>query len=311
MDVRRFENARSKLVSRGYRVKFTDNVYSDIDGSRSSPATQRAEELDSLLSDPDVRYIVSCKGGDYLNEIFEHTDLSSILDSPKWVQGYSDNTDVLFMITTVFDVMSVYCGNFGDYGMEPWHRSVSENLEFIEGSRSTQVSFDAYEDTFRDRVTGLEAIRGDRPVSWRADGDARFSGIALGGCSDKLAQLVGSGRDRVRDFVERYRDDGIVWYMERYMGNRDDVVAGLGSMMENGWFEYASGFLFGRPMFYDGEDYEDAVRSVLGGTGLPLVFDVDVGHKAPRLTMINGARIDVEVTGNTGRITYPDLTEEY
>ena len=310
-DISRFENAVSNLEKRGYHVRMTSNVYSDMDGDRSSPAEQRARELDSLLSDPDVTYIVSAKGGDHLNEIFDYTDLSAISDNPKWVQGYSDNTDVLFVITTIFDIMSVYCGNFGDYGMEPWHRSIQENIEFLEGKRIEQSSFDTYEDMFKDRVTGLEPICGDLPVSWRSESDVTFSGIALGGCTDKLALMVGTRRDRVRDFVERYRDDGIVWYMERFAGNREDVVNDLRSMMENGWFEHASGFLFGRPMFYDGGDYEDAVRSVLGDLGLPMVFDVDIGHKAPRMTMINGAWVVVEVKGDSGRISYPGLTEGY
>lgn len=310
-DVRRFENAVSNLEGRGYSVVMTPDVYSDMDGDRSAPAEQRARELDSLLSDPDVRYIVSAKGGDYLNEIFDFTDLSAISDDPKWVQGYSDNTDILFVITTVFDIMSIYCGNFGDYGMEPWHRSVLENMEFLEGRRVKQSSFDTYEDSFKDRVTGIEPISGDLPVSWRSDGDVSFSGIALGGCTDKLALLVGTGRDRVRDFAERYREDGILWYMERFAGTSDDVIGDLRSMMENGWFEHASGFIFGRPMFYDGEDYESDVRSVLGELGLPMVFDADIGHKAPRMTMINGAKVTVNVMGETGSISYSGLTEDY
>lgn len=310
VDVTRFENARSNLERRGYHVRFTPNVFSDIDGGRSSPAEQRAEELESLLADHDVRYVVSAKGGDFLNEIFDFTDLYPISDNPKWVQGYSDNTDILMMITTAYDIMSVYCGNFGDYGMEPWHRSITENIEFLEGRRTEQSSFDTYEDMFKDRVTGLETIQGDLPVSWRSEEDVTFSGIAIGGCTDKLAMMVGTRRDRVRDFVERYREEGIVWYMERFAGDRETEIRDLRSMMENGWFEHVTGFVFGRPMFYDGDDFEDAVRSVLSDLHVPIVFDADVGHKAPRMTLINGARIVVEVKGDVGRISYPDLTEE-
>ena len=311
VDVIRFNNARSNLEKRGYSVRFTPNVFSDIDGDRSSPAEQRAKELDSVLSDPDVRYVVSAKGGDFLNEIFEFTDLSSISDDPKWVQGYSDNTDILMGITTVFDIMSVYCGNFGDFGMEPWHRSITENMEFIEGRRSEQTSFDTYEDMFKDRVTGLEPINGDLPVFWKSEEDVSFTGIALGGCHDKLALMVGTSRDRVRDFAERYRDEGIVWYMERFAGDRETEIRDLRSMLDNGWFEHVSGFVFGRPMFYDGDDYEDAVRSVLSDLHVPIVFDADVGHKAPRMTLINGASIRVDVTDGKGRISYPGFTEDY
>ncbi|MGN1044696.1 MAG: LD-carboxypeptidase [Candidatus Methanomethylophilaceae archaeon] len=309
-DVRRFENAASRLGARGYGVTFTPDVYSDMGDGRSSPAEQRAEELDSVLGDPDIAYVVSAKGGDHLNEIFDHTDLSRILDAPKWVQGYSDNTDILFRITTVYDIMSVYCGNFGDYGMEPWHRSVSENLEILEGRRMCQDSFDMYEDGFSDRTTGLEPIEGDVPVRWISDGDQSFSGIAIGGCTDKLRDIAGTGMDRVRDFAERYRDDGIVWYMETFESDPKSFGDDLGRMCDNGWFEHAKGFVFGRPLFFEG-DYIGTVRGALEHLGLPMVFDADIGHKAPRLTIVNGAAIFVDVKDGRGRISYPGLTEGY
>jgi muramoyltetrapeptide carboxypeptidase LdcA involved in peptidoglycan recycling len=99
--------------------------------------------------------------------------------------------------------------------------------------------------------------------------------------------------------------------MERFAGDRETEVKDLRSMMDNGWFEHVSGFVFGRPMFYDGDDYEDAVRSVLSDLHVPIVFDADVGHKAPRMTLINGARMKVHVKDGKGRISYPGFTEEY
>ncbi|MDD7424163.1 MAG: LD-carboxypeptidase [Candidatus Methanomethylophilaceae archaeon] len=309
-DVRRFENAVSVLRGRGYDVTLTPNVYSDIGDGRSSSAEQRAKEADSVLGDPGIAYVISAKGGDHLNEMFDHTDLSCISDAPKWVQGYSDNTDILFRITTVYDIMSVYCGNFGDYGMEPWHRSISENLEFLEGKRTEQDSFDTYESGFKDRITGLEPIEGDVPVRWTSDGNVSFSGIAIGGCTDKLRDMAGTGWDRVRDFAERYRDDGIVWYMETYASDATSFADDLRKMRDNGWFEHAKGFVFGRPLFFEG-DYVDTVRGVLEDLDLPIVFDADIGHKAPRMTIINGARMVVDVRDGRGRISYPGLTEDY
>ena len=307
LDKVRFLHAQDMLAERGYATLFTPNTFTDIGDERSSPAEQRARELELLIADRDIRYIVSASGGDYLNEIFEHLDMSGLRDDPKWIQGYSDNTDILIMATVNHDVMSIYCGNYGDYGMEPLHPSVIQNLELVEGSRTEQDSFDSHAEGFTDRVTGLEPFECTAPTRWISE-DVTFSGRLIGGCTDKLREIVGSDRDRMRDFAERYRDDGIVWFMETFASDPEGIRADIRSMIDVGWFENASGFVFGRPLFYEG-DYRSDVLSVLD-TDVPVVFDADVGHKAPRMTFINGAVAEVTVKDGRGRIRYLDLQTE-
>ena len=41
-----------------------------------------------------------------------------------------------------------------------------------------------------------------------------------------------------------------------------------------------------------------------------MVIDADVGHKAPRMTFINGATAEVTVKGGRGMIRYLDLETE-
>ena len=306
LDKVRFMHARDRLAERGYGTAFTSNVFTDIGDERSSPAEQRARELESLIADSDVRYIVSASGGDYLNEIFQYLDMSGLRDDPKWIQGYSDNTDILVMATVNCDVMSIYCGNYGDYGMEPWHRSITENLEFVEGKRKCQTSFDKHAEGFVDRVTGLEPFECVADTVWDS-ANADFAGRLIGGCFDKLKGMVGTERDRMRDFAERYREDGIVWYMETYVSDYDDTVSALRSMRDSGWFENVRGFVFGRPLFYEGDDYKDAVLYAIGDLDVPVVFDADVGHKAPRMTFVNGAYAEFSVRDGKCTLTYPEL----
>ena len=111
LDRVRFLHAQGMLAERGYATLFSPNTFTDIGDERSSPAEQRAKELELLIADRDIRYIVSASGGEHLNEIFDHLDMSGIADDPKWIQGYSDNTDILIAATVNHDVMSIYCGN--------------------------------------------------------------------------------------------------------------------------------------------------------------------------------------------------------
>ena len=118
LDRNRFANARSKFESMGYRVVETPDVYTCDETGRSAPAQQRVDEMTALLKDPEVRWVVSAKGGDYQFEMLPLMDWDSFESDPKWFQGYSDNTTLAFPMTAEHDVATVYCGNFGDFGME-------------------------------------------------------------------------------------------------------------------------------------------------------------------------------------------------
>ena len=79
----------------------------------------------------------------------------------------------------------------------------------------------------------------------------------------------------------------------------------LRRMRELGWTDGCTGFVFGRPLFYHGESsYVDVVSAELSDMGVPLVFDADVGHKAPRMTFINGALATFDVRDGACELSY-------
>ena len=41
-----------------------------------------------------------------------------------------------------------------------------------------------------------------------------MQGRLLGGCMDILVMLLGTKYDRVREFADRYQEDGIIWFLE-------------------------------------------------------------------------------------------------
>ena len=304
-DIARFEHAKEKLASLGYGVVETPDVYTADETGRSAPAEQRVRELYSLLEDPDVGAVISAKGGDYQFEMLLHMDWDLLERYPKWIQGYSDNTILLFKITTEHDIATVYGGNFGDFGMEPWHRSVSESLEFLNGSRRMQDSFPTHEVGFFNRVTGLEPLNPTAPTVWRSScGDTTFSGRLIGGCMDVLEWFHRKATASPRRFNDLYSKEGTVWYMETYEMDEARIRTMLKGMSKDGWFDGVNGFVFGRPLFYEGSDYMDVVTDVLSEYGVPMVFDADVGHKAPRMTFINGAESRFDIRNGVCHLEY-------
>ena len=304
-DIRRFDHAEKVLLEKGHLVRKTPNVHTADETGRSSPMMQRVMELGSLLEDPEVDVIVSASGGDYQCEMLMGMDWDFIERHPKWIQGYSDNTVLLFKITIECDIATVYCGNFGDFGMEPWHRSITENLEFLEGKRTEQSSFDRYQDGFIDRVTGLEPFSLDKETQLCCTaGDVRFSGRLIGGCMDVLEWYHRKGNIMIDRFLNKYADDGFIWYMETYDMDETRMSNMFKGMIEDGWFRNVKGFVFGRPLFYKGGDYRKTIVESLNGLDVPIVFDADVGHKPPRMVFVNGAMADITTSHSQMRIIY-------
>lgn len=309
LDLVRLDNAVKRLEERGYKVKETPDVRTGDESGRSAPAEQRARELYSLLTDPEVKCIFSAKGGDYQIEMLLFMDWDLLERCPKWIQGYSDNTVLLFKITAEHDIATSYGGNFCDFGMEPWHLSISDNMGILEGSMASHSSYASHEAGFHDRVTGLETVHEDEPTAVECVGGDRFSGRLIGGCMDVLEWFHKKGIADPSGFVRKYADDGIVWFMETYDMDAVRIRRMLEGMSRDGWFDHVSGFVFGRPLFFRDGDYREVVCDALKEFDVPKVFEADVGHKAPRMTFLNGVRADIEVSGGRMTLSY-DFRED-
>ncbi len=306
LDLKRFSNAKRRLTERGYGIVDTPDVYTCDEDGRSAPAQQRVDEFNQILCDDSVKAVYAASGGDYESEMLPLMDWDVVEVNPKWIQGYSDNTVLLFKITAEHDIATVYGGNFGDFGMDPWHSSVEEGLEFLEGTRTTQSSFQKHASGFSDRVTGLEPFLEDVDTVWRSTAeDVGFSGRLIGGCMDVVEWFVKKDKADPTGFVERYADDGIIWYLETFDMDDVRVRETLRLMRDKGWMDHCTGVVFGRELFYNGSmGYAEAVMSELSDMEIPVLFDADVGHKAPRMTFINGAKASFDYSVGRCKLRY-------
>ena len=312
VDLTKLESAKFSLSEKGYEVIETDNVRKCENG-RSSTGKKRAEEFLSLIENDSVKYILSTSGGDFLMEMLEHLDYDLTKSNPKWIQGYSDNTGLIYPITTICDMATVYSGNIGDYGMSLWHDAVKNNLKLIEGKNIEQKEFELFENEYVKKVTGYEGYNLTDKVKYEFVSENKsenFTGRLLGGCLDVLIMLCGTKYDKTAEFVRKYKEDGIIWYLESFDLSSARLQCALWQLKEAGWFEGAKGFLFGRPCFFKEEyetDFNEAVKTALDSLKLPIITGCDIGHRPPRLTMINGFMAEISFDGEHFKMKYPEL----
>ena len=304
----RFKNAVLNFKKHGFSVEVSKNInHSSV--SRSASAQERGAEINEMFSRADIDFVLCAAGGEFLVECLPYVDFELLAKNPKFVQGFSDPTGLLFPITTKYDIATLYGMNFGEYGMEKWYKNLEDSLKIMQGDLVSQESFEKYASEHSEYVTGLESYKLDTKNIWKTlDGeDARFSGRLIGGCMDLISELAGTKYDGMPKFNERYKKDGVVWYFDNCELSYEETIRTLWRFKELGYFKYTTGIIFGRFGYAEPtrnyEGVSDCLKdSVVSSLGVPVVFDADLSHKDPCMLVINGAIAEVEVSGGKGKI---------
>lgn len=300
-----FKNALKTFQEKGYQTKLGPNCFEGSGIGISNTPEKCAAEFMAAWQDPESDILVSCGGGELMCEILPYIDFDLLRNSPaKWFQGYSDNTNLAFLLATLCDTATIYGPNAPAFGMEPWHGSISDSFSLLTGKDFTAHGYDRYErESLKDEEHPLAPYNTTEPCIRRRfpDQDAQFSGRLIGGCLDILCMLCGTKYDHVKDFSERYADDGIIWFLESCDLNVLSIRRAIWQLDQAGWFSHVKGFLIGRPLNGEelfGLDQYKAVTDPLKKYNVPILMDLDIGHVPPMMPFIEGSMADVKMTGN-------------
>ncbi len=298
----KFDLSLKQVKKAGYRIRETESVRSGLIASAAPEV--RGKEFMELVEDDEVGMVLCAAGGDFLYDMLPYLDYESIGKHPKWIQGYSDPTSILFSVTTKLDIATIYGGNGGAFGMTKLHPSLKENLKLWKGELTEQKSYDKYESEWVETQDGYCL---NAPVEWKTpNGPVKVSGRLIGGCMDCLRDLIGTPYEDAAGFAKRYAKDGLIWYFDVFSMPAEAVYLTLLHMRYAGWFEGVKGVIFGRVVFpstYADMTYEEAALKALGSE-IPLIMEADVGHVNPKMTFVNGCMAQVEAAEGKGRIRY-------
>ena len=301
------------LRRRGFEVRLGDCL--DGEGVVSAPAAQRAAELTAMLLDPRVRAVVPPWGGELLVEVLPHLDLEALRHAePTWVVGFSDVSTLLLALTTVTGTATLHGQNL----LETPYEVPSPLAHWLDvaglpaGGSVVQGASTAH------RVHGFDVWQEDPTFTrYSFDSGGRWSlldpsagpvhvqGRLVGGCIETVSILAGTRYGDLPAFAREHAPEGLLVYVEASGDVATDIARDLWRMRLAGWFDDARAVLVGRTTAPDADGFTqlDAVRSVLGDLGLPVVLDVDCGHVAPHLALVNGALATLEVDGDVQRLT--------
>lgn len=308
LKINKLKNAKKRMEALGYNI-ILSKYYNKSKFARSTSAQNRAEEVNNFFKDKSTSGIICQAGGEFLVEILPYIDYDLIKKNPKFIAGFSDPTGLLYSITTKCDIATFYSLNFGHLGSESLYTDQEYFLEILKGNIIPQDSMPLYEDTWAEAITGLEDYNLTEKVCWKTldNKPAEIKGRIIGGCMDIIAELAGTKYDGAKDFINKYQKDGIIWYFDNCELSMEEVIRTLWHFNEMGYFKFAKGIVFGRfgqNTSCLGYDVKTCLKdSVLNKLNVPIIYDADISHKSPSLTIINGSYATIKVKSPKGTIT--------
>lgn len=317
-----FNHAQETFKEMGYQMDLGPNCYEGSGIGISNTPEKCGQELTEYYCSDNNDVLISCGGGELMCEDLDYVDFEKIGQAaPKWYMGYSDNTNFTFLLTTLCDTASIYGPCAAAFGMEPWHPAIQDAFAVLTGKKLIQTGYELWEkESLKDEEHPLEPYHVTEPRVLKCyasqirenganDGTPAYEaaetketismeGRLIGGCLDILTNLVGTKYDNVANFVDKYKEDGIIWFIESCDLNVMSIRRALWQLSHAGWFQHVKGFLVGRPLCHGenlmGLDQYEAVTGILGKYGVPIVMDADIGHIAPMMPLVCGSYGKVE-----------------
>ena len=302
--VARHKNAKLNLENRGYKINLSKNIFNSKKG-RSADEITRAKELNNMFKS-NSKLLICASGGEFLIEILPYIEFEKIKNSPKWVIGFSDPTGILFPLTTKYDIATI----FSSFGAQDYHKSITDLLEILSGDIIIQENFDLYEEESFEKVTGLEGYNLTEKVYWKtlSGKEESIKGRIIGGCIDIITELAGTKYDGTKGFIDKYKNDGIIWYFDNCELLKEELIRILWKFNEFGYFKHTKGIVFGRngvEKSYYYETMEEAIKdSVLSKLNVPIIYDADISHKGPSMSIINGAMAEIICKDGKGSVKF-------
>lgn len=287
--------AIKRFESEGYQIKLFGDVFGYYLGA-SEDKIKRAKHFMDAYLDKTVDVIWSIGGGELMVEILPFIDFERLKQAKeKLFIGFSDNTNLTMTLLTHLNMLTIYGPNFPTFGMSILDETLVNALNIIKGQPITQRASLFHEPRELEEKEPLAAYSLTEPTKWiGSDESLCIEGRLMGGVMDVLLLHLGTPYDKVNDYIETHKVEGIVWYLESFDMDIFALKRALWQMKEAGWFQHCNGVLFGRHVkplsFLDLDEY-NIYKDILGDK--PFIMHMDIGHINPMMTLVNGARVKV------------------
>ena len=270
-NVEEIEKAKKIIEKLGFKVKFSKNLFSNKNGYSAS-AKEKAEDINEMFKDKQVKMVWCAKGGENSNSTFDYLDFEMIKRNPKIICGYSDITSLTNIITEKTGLITFSGTNFKTIATDETDYSLKEVLKrFLDGSLE-----------FGKNEFGYETIQ-----------EGMTEGTLIGG-NLSLTRAMVAGKYNI-DFTDK-----ILFLEELGFETGPALVSNyLYYIKQNGVFNIIRGIWLGNYTHESGITLEQILLNTLGNEFKgPIIKSENFGHIEQKTVIPIGVMAKIDTSEN-------------
>nr|WP_267136113.1 MULTISPECIES: S66 peptidase family protein [unclassified Vibrio] len=299
---KRFARSKRYLEEQGF-ILVEGSLTGESEGYRSGSIQARAEELNQLIRDPDVRCIMSTIGGNNSNSLLPYIDYDALRNDPKIIVGYSDATALLLGIYAKTGLVTFYgpalVASFGEF--PPLVDETFQSFTDILCSDSSQHQYTMPE-SWTDIKHDWETQDSAKPVynnEWHFMGIGQVSGRVIGGNLSTMAGIWGS------EYMPEIQP-GDILLIEDSLKGIEAVERSFAHLLACGVFDKVGAIVLGKHELFDdkgtGRTPLDVLLEVLNGKNVPILYGFDSCHTHPMLVTPLGVQGTIDFDDQTFKL---------
>lgn len=296
----RTERAIEYLEEKGFII-IKGSLTGKSDFYRSGSIKERAEELNNLIRNSEVKCIMSTIGGMNSNSLLPYIDYEEFKKNPKPIIGYSDVTAILLAIYAKTGVSTYYgpalVSSFGELG--PFVTETYNNFK--------KILIDKIEYPYKlempkfwteEYINWEEQDRSKKPFNnnWVTVTEGVSEGRLIGGNLNTMMGIWGT------EYMPEIKA-GDILFIEDSLKDCATIERSFSLLKLSGIFDKVSGIILGKhELFNDngtGRKPYEMLLEVIGNSTIPFLADFDCCHTHPMLTLPIGCKVRLDATNKS------------
>lgn len=291
----RYKRAVEFLRSKGFNV-IEGSLTGKNDFYRSGSIKERADELNELIRNPDIKCIISSIGGMNSNSLLPYIDYEQFSKTPKALVGYSDVTAILFAVYAKTGINTYYgpaaVPSFGE--LDPflsltyeYFRQILIDEPKLPYTLPTPYiwtdEFVPWEETERQKK--------EYPNDIITLNSGKAEGRLIAGNLNTMLGIWGS------EYMPEIKD-GDILLIEDSLKDIATEERSFSFLKINNVFDKISGLIIGKHEQFDDKQtkrkHYEVLMEVMGRTDIPVLSEFDCSHTKPMFTLPIGCRVELD-----------------